>query len=135
MAWAVILRTPLIGMRTSRSPVEPKTGATYFDEPAAADPSPSSVASPPPAAYASTSARLTMPPSPDPATCERSIPRSLANLRTGGLARALLLPAPSTETGCAVTGSAAMGSACLLYTSDAADDLTRVDLGGRRIIK
>src|SRR5665811_2554257 len=24
--------------------------------------------------------------------------------------------------------------ACLLYTSDAADDLTRVDLGGRRII-
>src|SRR5665811_1064931 len=26
-------------------------------------------------------------------------------------------------------------NACLLYTSDAADDLTRVDLGGRRIIK
>src|SRR5665811_1450549 len=25
--------------------------------------------------------------------------------------------------------------ACLLYTSDAADDLTRVDLGGRRILK
>src|SRR5665254_1767 len=25
------------------------------------------------------------------------------------------------------------GAACLLYTSDAADDLTRVDLGGRRI--
>src|SRR5665811_2550535 len=24
---------------------------------------------------------------------------------------------------------------CLLYTSDAADDLTRVDLGGRRIIQ
>src|SRR5665811_2067764 len=24
---------------------------------------------------------------------------------------------------------------CLLYTSDAADDLTRVELGGRRIIK
>ena len=24
---------------------------------------------------------------------------------------------------------------CLLYTSDAGDDLTRVDLGGRRIIK
>src|SRR5665254_20669 len=28
-----------------------------------------------------------------------------------------------------------MSSPCLLYTSDAADDLTRVDLGGRRIIK
>src|SRR5665811_1932033 len=27
------------------------------------------------------------------------------------------------------------GLSCLLYTSDAADDLTRVDLGGRRIIK
>jgi len=29
----------------------------------------------------------------------------------------------------------ALDEACLLYTSDAADDLTRVDLGGRRIIK
>ena len=28
-----------------------------------------------------------------------------------------------------------MGHACLLYTSDAADDSLRVDLGGRRIIK
>ena len=27
------------------------------------------------------------------------------------------------------------GSTCLLYTSDAADDLLCVDLGGRRIIK
>src|SRR5665811_2543299 len=27
------------------------------------------------------------------------------------------------------------GHACLLYTSDAADDLTRLDLGGRRIVK
>ena len=26
-------------------------------------------------------------------------------------------------------------TSCLLYTSDAADDITRVDLGGRRIIK
>src|SRR5450756_2845559 len=29
----------------------------------------------------------------------------------------------------------AYGSRCLLYTSDAADDLLCVDLGGRRIIK
>ena len=28
-----------------------------------------------------------------------------------------------------------MGKNCLLYTSDAADDLLCVDLGGRRIIK
>mgnify|MGYP003381688074 CR=1 FL=1 len=27
------------------------------------------------------------------------------------------------------------GSACLLYTSDAADERSSVDLGGRRIIK
>ena len=31
--------------------------------------------------------------------------------------------------------SRALHKRCLLYTSDAADDLTRVDLGGRRIIK
>src|SRR5665811_391874 len=30
--------------------------------------------------------------------------------------------------------AAGRGCRCLLYTSDAADDLTRVDLGGRRII-
>ena len=30
---------------------------------------------------------------------------------------------------------AAQSGACLLYTSDAADDLLCVDLGGRRIIK
>src|SRR5665811_462248 len=34
-----------------------------------------------------------------------------------------------------VIGGAAAYKGCLLYTSDAADDLTRVDLGGRRIIK
>ena len=28
-----------------------------------------------------------------------------------------------------------LGKACLLYTSDAADDLLCVDLGGRRILK
>jgi len=32
-------------------------------------------------------------------------------------------------------GDYAASGGCLLYTSDAADDLTRVDLGGRRIIK
>ena len=31
--------------------------------------------------------------------------------------------------------SSARSIACLLYTSDAADDLLCVDLGGRRIIK
>src|SRR5665811_767341 len=36
---------------------------------------------------------------------------------------------------CLVILSEAKDLCCLLYTSDAADDLTRVDLGGRRIIK
>ena len=36
---------------------------------------------------------------------------------------------------CGSSLSAANIQLCLLYTSDAADDLTRVDLGGRRIIK
>src|SRR5665811_2615029 len=40
--------------------------------------------------------------------------------RTGGRA---------TRRRCADSGD------CLLYTSDAADDLTRVDLGGRRLIQ
>src|SRR5665811_2289741 len=34
----------------------------------------------------------------------------------------------------AISGAIALLTTCLLYTSDAADDLTRVDLGGRRII-
>src|SRR5450756_2547704 len=34
-----------------------------------------------------------------------------------------------------VTGPTGQGKSCLLYTSDAADDLLCVDLGGRRIIK
>ena len=32
-------------------------------------------------------------------------------------------------------GESGAGAACLLYTSDAADELSSVDLGGRRIIK
>src|SRR5428012_24701 len=36
---------------------------------------------------------------------------------------------------CATRGVVARGPACLLYTSDAADDLLCVDLGGRRFIK
>src|SRR5665811_2483652 len=36
---------------------------------------------------------------------------------------------------CPMEGEYMLTYSCLLYTSDAADDLTRVDLGGRRIIK
>src|SRR5665811_1882498 len=42
----------------------------------------------------------------------------------------------SGSAGCALmTPRLNLFFTCLLYTSDAADDLTRVDLGGRRIIK
>ena len=34
-----------------------------------------------------------------------------------------------------ISGHGSIDIACLLYTSDAADDLLCVDLGGRRIIK
>src|SRR5665811_2638944 len=44
---------------------------------------------------------------------------------------AALLEAVSPPTGQSVL----ITNTCLLYTSDAADDLTRVDLGGRRSIK
>src|SRR5665811_2507518 len=49
---------------------------------------------------------------------------------------AALLSAARTGSGQVVDAAMLDGSAllmaCLLYTSDAADDLTRVDLGGRR---
>ena len=37
--------------------------------------------------------------------------------------------------GCQLQHLSPQGQICLLYTSDAADDSLRVDLGGRRIIK
>src|SRR5665811_290380 len=43
--------------------------------------------------------------------------------------------APPFFAGTGVSPLVPSFTSCLLYTSDAADDLTRVDLGGRRIIK
>ena len=50
---------------------------------------------------------------------------------------------PKMETGTIINqykiisaiGKGGMGEVCLLYTSDAADERSSVDLGGRRIIK
>ena len=42
---------------------------------------------------------------------------------------------PKTRQANNLAAAGALGGACLLYTSDAADDLPCVDLGGRRIIK
>ena len=46
----------------------------------------------------------------------------------GAIVKSLLLRTENNFILCLVSG-------CLLYTSDAADDSLRVDLGGRRIIK
>ena len=41
----------------------------------------------------------------------------------------------STNRGCKIYSHCSKNYACLLYTSDAADERSSVDLGGRRIIK
>ena len=48
-----------------------------------------------------------------------------------GAARAWMVNDPPVKADAIVV----LGGGCLLYTSDAADDLLCVDLGGRRIIK
>src|SRR5450756_3236432 len=74
------------------------------------------------------------------------IPPPTATRRCGAPASALgVIPCRSFESGVAVhvrpsgddqkTARSSPSTPCLLYTSDAADDLLCVDLGGRRIIK
>src|SRR5665811_1572154 len=57
----------------------------------------------------------------------RRLPITSATAQHFGRYAAVFHPSPEPAT--------PMFYTCLLYTSDAADDLTRVDLGGRRIIK
>src|SRR5665811_528609 len=47
----------------------------------------------------------------------------------------VLLNSNNSLANCANSGIGSGSKACLLYTSDAADDLTRVDLGGRRVFQ
>src|SRR5665811_1272334 len=54
----------------------------------------------------------------------------------GPVSHPLILIACSTLSRCVCCGCpSARPRPCLLYTSDAADDLTRVDLGGRGILE
>mgnify|MGYP003381513695 CR=1 FL=1 len=50
-------------------------------------------------------------------------------------ARALGDAAQAGDGGAGSLTGAGLGLGCLLYTSDAADERSSVDLGGRRIIK
>ena len=63
--------------------------------------------------------------------CIRDRPRALAHLQRGNIAPVDLAQA-SIGPGMAVY---TRYDNCLLYTSDAADERSSVDLGGRRIIK
>ncbi len=84
IAWAVALRTPLIGTRVSRAVSYEAAGAGA----AAAGVSTGAGAAVGAggATAACTSSRVMMPSGPDGITVARSTPRSLASLRTGGLA-------------------------------------------------
>ena len=89
---------------------------------------------------------------------EDTMPGELANVIAGRICNLLNLRGPNftTDAACAsglaalnaaidglvdhqydavVTGGVDRNMACLLYTSDAADERSSVDLGGRRIIK
>ena len=77
IAWAVALRTPLIGMRVScPEPCRQAQGASSRLRPHIGFG----------ARCAVTSSRVITPPGPLPVSSRRSTPRSLASLRTGGLA-------------------------------------------------
>src|SRR5665811_2253482 len=62
-----------------------------------------------------------------------AISTSLARHRTCVLHLCLSAVAFQISRGSGIALRIGLNLACLLYTSDAADDLTRVDLGGRRI--
>src|SRR3954453_12283518 len=104
IAPAIILSTPLTGIRRSRVPSAAGAGR-------AIDPS----------AAASTSARVTVPPGPLPVTPVRSTPRSRASLRTGGFASTWI---SSTAGRDRATVVAAAAGAAAVATSD---------LRGRRV--
>src|SRR5450756_2961747 len=56
------------------------------------------------------------------------------SVATLALAAAVSLASRLRAAPCAPAGASLGPTSCLLYTSDAADDLLCVDLGGRRII-
>ena len=79
-----------------------------------------------------------LPQAPDYGAQQTQLTRLLAEWdRSGSLPDKLVYPLEHAYTEAEIGFSALKGqdSACLLYTSDAADERSSVDLGGRRIIK
>ena len=101
IAVAIILRTPLIGSRVSRS-----RGASCEVAPAVRERMTQRRRAEPPAA-AWTSSRVIEPDGPEPVRTVRSTPRSLASLRTGGFASART----SLGSACAAAGTSASAGA------------------------
>src|SRR5665213_4614813 len=64
----------------------------------------------------------------------RRFPRLRARRRTAAQSQATPTSSFTGWTGLGRARATSAPAACLLYTSDAADDLLCVDLGGRRII-
>src|SRR5450756_3104860 len=71
--------------------------------------------------------------SPESLRCAR--PRATPQTSGPGTYRFVVIGSTGSHSIYSITGSASAPGPCLLYTSDAADDLLCVDLGGRRIIK
>src|SRR5699024_6599083 len=105
IAWAVALRTPLIGTRVSR---EPSSGAVA----GAGRSGVSGVAvAATPLAACCTSSLVITPPAAEPVTLYRFTPRSLASFRTGGFANGTRLPAAGVVGSPAGVVDAAAGEA------------------------
>ena len=102
IAVAIILRTPLIGSRVSRS-----RGASCEARTSAVRRRMTQRRAPTPAAAAWTSSRVIEPDGPEPVSVDRSTPRSLASLRTGGFASART----SLGSACAADGTSASAGA------------------------
>ncbi|CAM5305467.1 hypothetical protein SGRI78S_06740 [Streptomyces griseus subsp. griseus] len=135
IACAMALRTPLTGMRVSRAESEPTTAAGASGAVCAGAGAVAGAVEAG-AAAAWTSSRVMMPSLPVGTTVARSMPRSLASLRTGGLASGR---PPSGAPACAGTAAGAcapcpFSSACTAAATAAASGAADAPLRGRRLV-
>ena len=140
IALAIIFTTPLNGIRSSRA-----SASTLAEAVGPAAVAPVAAGAAVPSAAACTSARVTSPRDPVGVTDARSMPRSFASLRTGGLASGLPAEAVSADaaapsdaagpaSGCAGAGAAGAEDCAVPEVSAAldCDGATDPPLRGRR---